>query len=95
MLIKILKRLAQGGLYSNKLVAKELGIGEGMVEQVITQLQNLGYIERDDVEKCSSSCDCGSSKNGSCCGNKDFMFFIDELQYASILLNTKRSLSIS
>jgi len=71
MLIKILKRLAQGGLYSNKLMAKELGIDEGLVEQMITQLQNLGYIEKDDKEKCSSVCDCGSSKKDSCCGNQD------------------------
>lgn len=71
MLIRILKRLAQGGLYSNKSMAKELGIDEGMVEQMITQLQNLGYIEKDDIKKCSSCCDCGSSKKHSCCDNKD------------------------
>ncbi len=71
MLIKILKRLAQGGLYSNKSMAKELGIDESLVEQMITQLQNLGYIEKDDLEKCSSGCDCGSSKKDSCCGSKD------------------------
>ncbi|HEY8805535.1 MAG TPA: FeoC-like transcriptional regulator [Clostridium sp.] len=72
MLIKILKRLAQGGLYSNKLMAKELGIDEGLVEQMITQLQNLGYIEKDDNENCSSGCDCGSgSKKDSCCGKTD------------------------
>ncbi|MBU3158360.1 transcriptional regulator [Clostridium frigoris] len=71
MLIKILKRLAQGGLYSNKLMARELGMDEGVVEQMITQLQNLGYIEKDDEEKCSSGCDCGSSKKDSCCGKTD------------------------
>ena len=71
MLIKILKRLAQGGLYSNKLVAKELGIDEGMVEQMITQLQNLGYIEKDVVSECSAGCNCGDSKKKSCCGNND------------------------
>ena len=52
-LIKILKILAKGGLYSNKLMAKEVGIDEGMVEQMVTQLQNLGYIEKDDMGSCS------------------------------------------
>ena len=72
MLIKILKRLAQGGMYSNKSMAKELGIDESMVEQMIMQLQNLGYIEKDTMENCSSGCDCGnSSKKGSCCSNNN------------------------
>ncbi|HEY8892866.1 MAG TPA: FeoC-like transcriptional regulator [Clostridium sp.] len=71
MLIKILKRLAQGGVYSNKLMAKELGVDESLVEQMITQLQKLGYIEKEDMGNCSSGCDCGSSKKGSCCGNQD------------------------
>lgn len=72
MLIKILKRLALGGVYSNKIMAKELGVEESMVEQMIMQLQNLKYIEKDSMGNCSSGCDCSkSSKKGSCCGSKD------------------------
>ena len=72
MLIKILRRLAQGGMYSNKLVAKELGVDESLIEHMIMQLQNLKYIEKDSMENCSAGCDCGgSSKDGSCCGNNN------------------------
>ena len=68
MLMKVLKRLAQGDRYSNKLMAKELGIDEGMVEQLLVQLQQLGYIEKENMATCSGSCDCGSSsKKESCC----------------------------
>lgn len=69
MLMKILKRLAQGGMYSNKLIAKELGVDESLVEQMITQLQQLGYIEKDNMGGCSSGCGCCSSKS-SCCSDK-------------------------
>ena len=72
--MKILKRLTQGGRYSNKIMASELGIDESTVEQMITQLQRLGYIEKEDMSPCSGACDCGdSSKKGSCCsgGNVD------------------------
>lgn len=70
MLLKILKRLAQGGLYSNKSMAKELGVDEGLVEQMISQLQQMGYIEKDDIGSCSSGCGCCSSKS-SCCSDKN------------------------
>jgi len=68
MLMKILKRLTQGGRYSNKLMADELGIDEGMVERMLVQLQQLGYIEKEDMSPCAGACDCGdSAKKGSCC----------------------------
>lgn len=69
MLMKVLKRLVQGGKYSNKIMAKELGIDEGMVEQMLIQLQRLGYIEKEDMAACSRGCDCGSSKKESCCSS--------------------------
>lgn len=72
MLMKILKRLTQGGRYSNKSMANELGIDESMVEQMILQLQQLGYIEKEDMSPCPGSCDCGdSSKKGSCCNSSN------------------------
>ena len=69
--MKVLKRLAQGGRYSNKIMAKELGIEEGMVEQMIMQLQQLGYIEKEDLSSCSGGCDCGSTKKASCCNGSN------------------------
>ncbi|MCT8976779.1 transcriptional regulator [Clostridium sp. CX1] len=72
MLMKILKRLAQGGSYSNKSVAKELGIDESLVEQMIIQLEQLKYIEKDGMNNLSGSCGsscAGCSTKGSCCSN--------------------------
>lgn len=72
MLMKILKRLSEGGIYSNKLMAKELAVDESLVEQMITQLQHMGYIEKENMGNCSSGCDCGSSsKKGSCCSSNN------------------------
>jgi len=71
MLMKVLKRLAQGELYSNKIMAKELGIDEGMVEQMLMQLERMGYIEKEDMASCSGGCDCGSSKKASCCNSSN------------------------
>lgn len=72
MMMKILKRLSEGGLYSNKIMARELGVDEGIVEQMISQLERLGYITKDNMNS-SSGCDCGgcgSKKSKSCCGGK-------------------------
>lgn len=72
MLMKILQRLGQGGMYSNKSMAKELNIDESLVEQMIKQLQNLGYIEKENMENCSSQCNCCSAKSScySCRNSK-------------------------
>lgn len=73
MMMKILKRLSEGGLYSNKMMAKELGIDESMVEQMISQLERLGYIKKDNMNS-SSGCDCGCcspKKSKSCCSGKN------------------------
>lgn len=66
--MKILKRLAQGGIYSNKVMAKELDIDESLVQQMILQLQRLGYIEKEKMEHCSSECNCCDSSKKGCCG---------------------------
>ena len=71
MLMKVLKRLAQGDRYSNKIMARELGIDEGMVEQMLMQLERKGYIVREEMASCAGSCDCGSGpKKASCCSSK-------------------------
>lgn len=71
MLMKILKRLSQGGMYSNKSVARELGIDESLVEQMISQLQNMGYIEKESMSSCNSDCGGSCSKKSSCCGTNN------------------------
>lgn len=72
MMMKILKRLAKGGLYSNKIVARELGTDEGMVEQMILQLERLGYITKDSMNS-GSGCACSScsDKKKSCCSGNN------------------------
>lgn len=72
MLIRILKKLTEGGIYSNSSMARELGIDEGIVEQMIIQLQHKGYIEKDSMDCCPQGCGCGSkecTKKSSCCGS--------------------------
>jgi len=69
MLMKILKRLSQGGMYSNKSVARELGIDESLVKQMISQLENMGYIEKDNMSNCNDGCGCGCSQKSGCCGS--------------------------
>jgi Uncharacterized membrane-associated protein/domain len=69
MLMKILKRLSEGGMYSNKSVARELGIDESLVEQMISQLENMGYIEKDSMSSCNGGCGCSSSQKSSCCNS--------------------------
>ena len=69
MLMKILKRLSQGGMYSNRSMAREFGIDESLVEQMISQLQNMGYIEKDNMNSCGSGCGGSCSKKSDCCGN--------------------------
>ena len=74
MLIKILKRLAQGGMYSNKVIAKELEMDEALIEQMIIQLQNLGYIQKESIKNPSLSCNCGCgscSTKGTCCASNN------------------------
>ncbi len=71
MLLKVLKRLTKGGAYSKKSISKELGIDESLFEQIIGQLQKLGYIKKEDTDCCSSGGGCsGCSPKGGCsCGN--------------------------
>ena len=71
MLMKVLKRLALGERYSNKIMARELGVSEGMIEQMLMQLERKGYIEKEEMASCCGSCDCGSGpKKASCCSSK-------------------------
>lgn len=66
MLIKLLKRLASGKLFSNRIAAEEFGTDEGMIEQMISHLEHVGYIEKNKT-KCVPSCcsHCSSKKNCS------------------------------
>lgn len=66
MLMKILKKLAEGGRYSNKSMAVELEIDESLVEQMVDKLIQMGYIEKEKINSCGEGCGCGSNKGCSC-----------------------------
>ncbi|GCD09944.1 FeoC-like transcriptional regulator [Clostridium tagluense] len=70
MLIKILKSLAKGGRYSNKLMAIELGVDESLIEQMIDKLLHMGYIEKEKINSCGDGCGCCSSKKSCGSGSK-------------------------
>lgn len=82
MLMKILKRLLEGKSYSPRTIAAELGISEGMAQQMLLQLENMGYIEKTNTndfgEGCCSAC---SSKKKSCCTSRKLA--IDMLRVTS------------
>lgn len=69
MLMEVLKKLSEGGKYSSsRAIAAELGTSEGMVDQVLMQLQQRGFIQKDKMDT-SSACDCsscGTNKRSSC-----------------------------
>ena len=70
MLIKILKTLFKGGRYSNKLMAKELGVDESLVQQMIDKLLHMGYIEKEKINSCGDGCGCCSSKKSCSTSNQ-------------------------
>ncbi|MDF2503751.1 FeoC-like transcriptional regulator [Clostridium sp.] len=72
MLMKVLKKLSEGGRFSSsRAIAGDLGIDQGMVEQMLMQLQQLGFIEKDKMDT-SSTCTCSkceTTKKSSCCSS--------------------------
>lgn len=71
MLMEVLKKLSEGGNSSSRAIAAGLGISEGMVDQVLMQLQQRGFIQKDKMDT-SSTCDCsscGTNKKSSCCSS--------------------------
>lgn len=72
MLMKVLKKLFDGGLYSNNTIARELNVDEGLVEHMIIQLQHMGYIEKEENKGGACSCSgCSPSKKASCCSSSN------------------------
>jgi predicted ArsR family transcriptional regulator len=69
MLMKILRMLSEKGRCSSQSMAKELGIDEVLVEQMIDKLIDMGYIEKSKID--SGSCGCCSNKVCSCSKSND------------------------
>lgn len=73
MLMRVLKKLSEGGRYSSsRAIAADLGMDEGMVDQMLMQLQQLGFIEKDKMDT-SSTCTCSkceiTKSKSSCCSS--------------------------
>lgn len=66
MIVKILKALKDSEFYSKKSIARKLNVDEIMLEQMMSRMKEMGYIEEDNMNTCSG-CSCGSSKSKSCC----------------------------
>lgn len=72
MLMKVLKRLYEGGRYSNEAIAHDIGIDVGMVENILMQLERMGYIEKSKKEDyCPACCGCSSKKSKMSCCNEN------------------------
>lgn len=56
MLEKVLRALAQGGVHRHSDLARSLGVGEDLVQQMVEDLVCMGYLEplrRDCHENCT------------------------------------------
>ena len=57
MLINILKEIYTSTIYSKKILANKLNTSEDMIEQGVTQLKRMGYIEDYTLGgKCNLNC---------------------------------------
>lgn len=56
MLTKLLRRVAQGGVHSTAALARELGVSEGLLAQMMDDLIRMGYLRPVDGN-CGGKCD--------------------------------------
>jgi len=72
MLMKILRAIYEGTA-SITMIANELSINKAIVEQMIENLINMGYIRKESLSCDTSACCKCSSK--SSCGSSDLFFY--------------------
>jgi uncharacterized protein YuzB (UPF0349 family) len=61
MLEQLLKMVATGGIHSYAQLARDLNVSEALLEQMLEELERMGYLQRMDAT-CDSHCDhCGES----------------------------------
>lgn len=57
MLEEILRYIYENRMYSKSKIAQDLNLEEGLVEQGLNQLLNMGYLQEDQMsQSCSSNC---------------------------------------
>jgi len=64
MLERLLRTVAQGGTHTCADLADTLGVGEGLLQQMIEDLARMGYL-RALGESCQAECE-GCSMSGIC-----------------------------
>jgi FeoC like transcriptional regulator len=64
MLDKLLDRISQGGSFSTKSLAQELGVSEGLFEAMLADLIRAGYLQQ--VERCRDRECVGCSSAATC-----------------------------
>ncbi|MCM1991915.1 FeoC-like transcriptional regulator [Oceanirhabdus seepicola] len=76
MLMKILRAIYEGTA-SITMIANKLNINKAIVEQMIENLINMGYIRKASLSCDTSACAKCSSKSscGSGCGSSDIYFY--------------------
>ena len=68
MLSNLINLLSRNETYLYAMIADKLGVGEGMVKQMLNELERFGYVEKIDFSCCSSQCiNCTSH-----CGSANF-----------------------
>ncbi len=64
MLQKLLDKLAAGGVHSYADLCRELEVSEGLLEQILTDLERMGYLKRVGAD-CETHC-AGCPMNNAC-----------------------------
>ena len=55
MLEQLLKRIATGGIHSYTQLARDLNVSEDLLEQMLEDLERMGYLQQGDTA-CDSHC---------------------------------------
>lgn len=66
MLKKVLRALVSGSVDSFSDIARSLDVDKGVVEQIIAQLVQMGYLKAVENSSCDSG-SCGGSCSGCAC----------------------------
>jgi hypothetical protein len=70
MLEQLLGALAEGGVHGHSDLARNLGVGEGLVQQMVEDLVRMGYLEPLGRACCEKCTEC-SSVDGCVGGAQD------------------------
>jgi hypothetical protein len=66
MLERLLDLLATGGVHTSAELAARLGVSDGLLDQMLTDLSRMGYLRQVGDAACAPSPDAPSSRCGGC-----------------------------